>query len=836
MSVVLKGPKGAKKMVLEPDQINVRTSNQEANTSLATYQSWLTGSFLSRKMKIQFDQLTQGSQILGWRPVLLSADFAQFLTRGPVRDGEEVIITDMFDRRLVDRYNVYFSPVNVDGNHWVLLMVRLGSASKPGSYQFVIYDSLHPVETETRSPLEVYGGQLQIIKDWFTEQSPLAIKEQKWEVKFGETGHQGNGYDCGIWVYINFRRMLGWVITGEEVTSSPTPFEYRRRWRVQMHRDVMPFVRYVLNDRDVLNLPQNLFSPLQVATLKQSSLDVLKQQRLITLDSMSKIESFAEKLFDQMWICGCRIGMDLGTLETVTSEELGSNYTDISQQLIDFESDYKVEITLPEQNILLNPNEYKRKLDDVKYKIKRVETVKKFLRWYYKEMLEFIKYRDRVAVLITGRTISTIKDLRPAPINLGKTSSAAIEVYTSDEEEGGARRESPERVYERGSPQKQSVRINQQVQKAGVGGLRVEWPEDENIDVKLVLIENWVKEKFARVGERKKEREAKYLKFGEQVIKSGAPATKRELEEDVVKVEGSPLVLEEGGVLMNKPDNGDIFSFNVVKDKDARINYLSEVYKPLFDQVRRMRAVLETEKARNPWYIRSSLVAVVSNDAFRTLVLTDKEIYDGEVGLPPKYRMAGGKLEAVRRIDFKQKQEENKNRSWDNNVLSHNEAMVVAARFNCYYVVLALLKLYIDRRMMSLNAGTTDDPRFVKCDFDLFWRGAKALKTACKYGAYESALLLLNPILYRLSTVSANREKSYLSEPLKYKPIRTNMWKGFTRQEAEECKELLEGRQEVIQYREGLRKECIKRLNQIKPRRVQLGIQEIEMVGMTGRG
>ena len=818
MPVVLKGPKGAKKLVLEPDQINVRESNQEANTSLATYQSWLTGSFLSRKMKIEFYKLTQGREFLNWRPVLLSADFTQFLTRGPVREGEEEITQDMFDRRLVDRFNVYFSPVNVDGNHWVLLMVRLGSASKPGSYQFVIYDSLHPVETETRSPLEVYGGQLQIIKDWFTEQSPTPIKEQKWEVKFGKTGHQGNGYDCGIWVFMNYCRMLGQVLIGEEVESSYTPFEYRRRWRVEMHRDVMPFVRYVLNDRDVLNLPQNLFSPLQVATLKQSSLDVLKQQRLITLDSMSKIESFAEKLFDQMWICGCRIGMDLGTLETVTSEELGSNYTDISQQLIDFESDYEVEL---------------ERADDKK---KRVKTAGKFLRWYYKEMLELIKYRDRVAVLITGRTISTIKDLREAPINLGKTSSAAIEVYTSEEEEGGAERESPERVYERGSPQKQSVRINQQVQKAGVG-LKVEWPKDENIDVKLVLIENWVKEKFARVGERKKEREAKYLKFGEQVIKSGAPATtKRELEEDVVKVEGSALVLEEGGVWMNKPANGDIFKLNVVKDKDARINYLNEVYKPLFDQVRRMRAVLETEKARNPGYIRSSVVAVVSNDAFRTLVLTDREIYDGEVGLPPKYRMAGGKLEAVRRIDFKQKQEENKNRSWDNSVLSHNEAMVVAARFNCYYVVLALLKLYIDRRMMSLNAGATDDPRFVECDFDLFWRGAKALKTACKYGAYESALLLLNPILYRLSTVSANREKSYLSEKLKYEPIRTNMWKGFTRQEAEECKELLEGRQEVIQYREGLRKECIKRLNQIKPRRVQLGIQEIEMVGVTGRG
>jgi hypothetical protein len=348
------------------------------------------------------------------------------------------------------------------------------------------------------------------------------------------------------------------------------------------------------------------------------------------------------------------------------------------------------------------------------------------------------------------------------------------------------------------------------------------WPvNDSNIDEKLKAIEEWVRHQTGEESNKKFKSRAEIedLLIESSGLKRGADEDDEVLE---IKIDGSPLEKDATNLWVNRPEKAGQFDIRIVDD-NSRVNKPTTPYATSLDQVKRARAILDKNKKARPPYIRSSIVAIASNDAFRVLVLSDEEIYDKEVGLPPKYKVnRKGELVPAKRYTPEYKREKGYNASWDSLVLSHNEAIVVAARFNSYFVVLALIKLYLDRRAISKpNGKIPDDPRFLECDFDLFWGGSKALKVACQHGSYEVALILLNPLGQKIEVVSANKTKKYLSSPLNYKPIRNGkMWEGFTLEDAEECRSLLgirERKSTESEYRQGLRQEVVKRLNRLRP-------------------
>lgn len=345
----------------------------------------------------------------------------------------------------------------------------------------------------------------------------------------------------------------------------------------------------------------------------------------------------------------------------------------------------------------------------------------------------------------------------------------------------------------------------------------------KGIEGKLQQVDRWVREVFQQA-----------MVSGEELVVSSEADLKRknsrELKAEqekkqkkiVIEFKGEPLVVEGGSLdhqeepLLNLP--GDDWAQKVKLIDPETLRQPKKIEESLLAsrQIYLTRRFLDKAKEKSAAsyaLITSVIVAVLSNDAFRLMVLMDSEIYhsreDKALPMRPVLTKDGPQF-LLRKPP--------KSPYWDIIKWSPSEVVVVAARYNCYYVVLAMIKLYLDGRVLNGGVVTRDRPELAECDFDLFYGDGLALRLACECGGYETVLILLRPLGWKLEVVGASRTRSYLSSRLGYRARKQRMVMGVGLGVFEGCLRVLEkreGREERGGFRDRLREECVGELTRV---------------------
>lgn len=791
-------------------------NRNDVRLSLSTYDSWLSGEFLSKILYRVTVENERSVRMEDKKLCYIGADFVNLINPGRSMTDNQV---PGFKK---EGYT-HMMPVNVNGNHWVLMCVTYSEKQK----LIEIYDSLHP-NAENWSGVE-YRYEIAKIQWWFDDGRVIRTRsEPAWEVVYRASVQQENNYDCGVWVFKNFSRVLEQRLLGDSgeeeeeeiVARGRSPFEIRTGFRRMRYMHLMPLHEFVFGAGQL---------PLQQLDLLDQ-VNLLKDKAYLkTSESIAKVKVERERLYKEF------SGVAGGVLDTRLNMSFISEEEDL---LLHEMFNWKV-LSEFHRDFLL----YSKDPGSARYK-----EAEAFIKNYHKHLKAFDLVKgviEKAEAILLKKVVSTLEDFSDvegagvpkAPSVTFRESVLSVARRQVEEERLTSRSKSPQKGQRKGGvtiqvPQgrdaSQPLR-NVLPPSSPIRVFKKKWPENDlDIDKKLQALEEWVG--YVTGGEEEEEGVKRAKKSEEVVVASGGKLGEKrgaggdEDDEGIgdYNLENSSLVREKpekGGLWVNKPGDNQVFNLRIV-DGDARLNANKDVYITSIAQIKHARSFFDKKKKHRPPYIRSAMEACVTNDAFRVLVLSDHEIYDNEEGLPPKFKIGkDGQPEPVRRITPQIKKIEMKNPSWDATLISHNEAMVFAARFNSYYVVLALIKLYLDRRALSKpNRPLLDEPRFLYTDFDLFWNECKALKVACAHGAYETVLILLNPLAQKIAVVSANRTKRYLSSPLDYKPIRNGaMLEGLTPEDAEICRGLL-SKQRDKGFREDLRLACLKRLDRLRPR------------------
>jgi hypothetical protein len=219
-------------------------ASDDVRLSLSTYDSWLSGEFLTKVMVREFRGKREVLEDVGVQMDFIGADFVTQINPAASLGSNDV---PGFRK---DGY-IHAMPVHVSGNHWVLMAVSIGERK-----MIEIWDSSFDPE-KTDLFLAKYFSEISKLQWWFDEGHYPTRGQGKWEVVFRDSERQDNNYDCGVWVYKNFLNLIKRELdnAGDEEdipvrVEDLSPVEIRRKWRLEF-RALMPLYACVFGGKEI---------------------------------------------------------------------------------------------------------------------------------------------------------------------------------------------------------------------------------------------------------------------------------------------------------------------------------------------------------------------------------------------------------------------------------------------------------------------------------------------------------------------------------------------------------------------------------------------------------